>query len=154
MTKVFNLLDGELPLAKHARAGHQFLNRSIGSELGASFLSLGGYELPPGSAAGAYHYELTREEWLIVVSGEVTLRTPEGERVLRPGAAVCFLPGAEGAHSMRNDGDVPARFVMGSTKEESRSIVYPDSERIAVLGPGFKRMMRVTEELEYWEGEP
>jgi len=31
------------------------------------------YELPPGEAAWAYHYELQREEWLLVVSGEVVV---------------------------------------------------------------------------------
>jgi uncharacterized cupin superfamily protein len=154
VTEVFNLLDGELPPARHAREGHRFLNRSIGTERGASFASLGSYELAPGEAGPAYHYELTREEWLFVVSGEVTLRTPEGERVLSAGDVVCFLPGAEGAHSMRNAGDVPARFAMASTKEASRSIVYPDSDRIAVIGPGFKRMMKIGEDLEYWAGEP
>jgi uncharacterized cupin superfamily protein len=154
MTEVFNLLDGDLPAAKHARAGHRLSNRSIGTELGASLASLGSYELPPGEAGPAYHYELTREEWLFVVAGEVTLRTPHGERVLRAGDVACFLPGAEGAHAMRNAGDVPARFAMVSTKEESRSIVYPDSDRIAVVGPGFKRMMKIGPDLEYWEGEP
>jgi hypothetical protein len=42
---------------------------------------------------------------------------------------------------------------MASTKEESRSIAYPDSNRIAVIGPGFKRMMKIGDDLEYWEGE-
>jgi uncharacterized cupin superfamily protein len=154
VTDVFNLLDAELPAGKHERAGHRFLNRSIGTELGASLLSLGVYELPPGEAGAAYHYELTREEWIVVVSGEVTVRTPDGERALRPGDTMCFLPNASGAHSMRNAGDVPARFAMGSTKEMSRSIVYPDSDRIAVIGAGFKRMMKLGEDLEYWDGEP
>jgi uncharacterized cupin superfamily protein len=153
VTEIFNLLDGELAPAKHARDGHRFLNRSIGTEFDAKLASLGAYELGPGEAGPAYHYELTREEWLFVVSGEVTLRTPEGERVLSAGDVVCFLPGADGAHAMRNAGDVPARFAMASTKEESRSIVYPDTDRIAVIGPGFKRMMKIGSDLEYWEGE-
>jgi len=78
VTEIFNLLDGDLPPAKHARDGHRFLNRSIGTELNASLASLGAFELAPGEAGPAYHYELMREEWLFVVSGEVTLRTPEG----------------------------------------------------------------------------
>jgi uncharacterized cupin superfamily protein len=154
LTNVFNLAELALPAARHSRAGHRFLNRSLGMELGASMLSLGCYELGPGEGAGAFHYELTREEWLLVITGEVTLRTLAGERILRSGDIVCFRPGADGAHSMRNAGDSPARFVMGSTKEESRAIVYPDSDRMAVIGPGFKRMMKIGDDLEYWEGEP
>jgi uncharacterized cupin superfamily protein len=156
MTEIFNLLDGELPLVpdRHARDGHRYANRSLGGELGATLASVGVTELPPGQGAGAYHYELTREEWLIVVAGELTLRTPDGERVLRAGDIVCFLPGPDGAHALRNDSDVPARYAMCSTKEESRSIVYPDSNRVAVIGPDFKRMMKIGDDLEYWEGEP
>jgi uncharacterized cupin superfamily protein len=154
VTEVVNLLECELPPEKHARDGHRFAGRSIGADAGAALASMSVYELPPGEAASAYHYELTREEWLVVVSGEVTLRTPDGERVLRAGDVVCFLPGAGGAHAMRNNGEVPARFAMPSTTEQSRSIVYPDSGRIAVVGAGFKRMMKLGEDLDYWAGEP
>jgi hypothetical protein len=56
---------------------------------------------------------------------------------------------------MRNDGDEPARFAMPSTVPRAAwSIVYPDSDRIAVIGTGFKRMMKLSEDLPYWEGEP
>jgi uncharacterized cupin superfamily protein len=155
MSRVVNLLDAELEAARHARDGHRYANRSLGAEVGAALASWGLYELGPGQAAGAYHYELNREEWLLVVSGEVTLRTPGGERVLRPGDIVCFPLGPDGAHSMRNDGAQPARFAMPSTVPHAAwSIVYPDSERVAVVGPGFKRMMRIGEDLSYWEGEP
>jgi uncharacterized cupin superfamily protein len=154
MSRVVNLLDAVLETARHARDGHRFSNRSVGAELGATRASWGLYELPPGEAAGAYHYELNREEWLLVVSGEVTLRTPAGERVLRAGDIVCFPFGPDGAHSTRNDGDEPARFAMPSTVPRAAwSIVYPDSERVAVVGPGFKRMMRIGDDLSYWEGE-
>jgi uncharacterized cupin superfamily protein len=40
------------------------------------------YDLPPGQAIGPYHFEWTDEEWLIALGGRVTVRTPEGERVL------------------------------------------------------------------------
>ena len=129
-------------------------NRSLGGELGAKLASLGVYELPPGQGAGAYHYELTREEWLVVVAGAPTLRTPSGERVLHVGDVVCFPPGPDGAHAVRNDTDETVRYAMCSTKQASWAIVYPDSERVAVIGPGFKRMMRIGEDLSYWEGEP
>jgi uncharacterized cupin superfamily protein len=153
MTRVFNLLDGELPPARHARDGHRYLQRGLGAELGAKLASWSVYELAPGQAAGAYHYELNREEWLLVVDGKVTLRTPAGERVLRPGDVACFLPGPDGAHAMRNDTDAPARFAMPSTVPVAWSIVYPDSDRIAVIGPGFKRLMKLSEDVPYWEGE-
>ena len=43
------------------------------------------YELPPGEAICPYHYEYPNEEWVLVLRGDPVLRTPEGERTLRPG---------------------------------------------------------------------
>lgn len=154
MSKVINLLDAELAETHNPREGNRFLTRGIGAELGATLASWSVYELPPGNGAGAYHYELSREEWLLVVSGRVTVRTPDGERVLGRGDVVCFAPGPEGAHAVRNDGPETARVAMASNMSESKAIVYPDSGRVFVGGPGFHRMMKLGEDLGYWEGEP
>jgi uncharacterized cupin superfamily protein len=137
---IFNLADGELE--RHKRG---FLNRSLGRELDARHCSIGVYELAPGESGADYHFELTREEWLIVVSGEVTLRTPDGERVLRAGDTVAFVPGEQGAHQVRNDGDAPARLAMPSTLEESLSVVYPDTGKVAVVAPGFFKLLELGE---------
>jgi uncharacterized cupin superfamily protein len=37
------------------------------------------YELQPGERSFPYHYEYGCEEWLLVVSGRPTLRTPDGK---------------------------------------------------------------------------
>lgn len=137
---IFNLADGEL--VRHERG---FLNRPLGKELDAQHCSIGVYELGPGESGADYHFELTHEEWLIVVSGELTLRTPGGERVLRAGDVVAFVPGEESAHAVRNAGDGPVRFAMPSTREESRSVVYPDSGKVAVVAPGFFRLLELGE---------
>lgn len=145
MTEIFNLLDGELSESEHPREGHRFLARGIGSGVGAQLASWSVYELPPGQSGADYHFELSREEWVLVVTGEVTLRSPAGERVLRPGDVACFTPGLDGAHALRNEGAGPARYAMASTKSASKSIVYPDAGRVAVVGPGFQRMLDIGE---------
>ncbi len=56
------------------------------------------------------------------------MRTPDGERVLRAGDVVCFPPGAEGAHAVRNDIEAVARFAMPSSwAGEGYVAVLPDS---------------------------
>jgi uncharacterized cupin superfamily protein len=135
---IFNLLDGEI--GEHERG---YRNRSLGDEAGATLATIGVYELAPGQSGPDYHFELTREEWLFVVAGELTLRTPVGERVLREGDVLAFTPGPDGAHALRNDGDAPVRFAMPSTKEQSRAVVYPDDGRVFVGGPGFERMLEL-----------
>jgi hypothetical protein len=46
---------------------------------------------------------------MIVLRGEPTLRTPEGEHVLNEGDVVCFAPGKDGAHQIINGTDSPIR---------------------------------------------
>ena len=56
----------------------------VGPLVGGSALGLSVYELPPGQSICPYHYETGEEEWLFVLVGAPTLRTPEGEQQLRP----------------------------------------------------------------------
>src|SRR5438309_84349 len=94
------------------------------------------YELPPGQAIGPYHFEWTDEEWLIVLAGRPTLRTPEGERTLDPGDTVCFPAGPDGAHHTRNDTDELVRVALLSTKNEFGIAEYPDSDKVGVWAGG------------------
>jgi uncharacterized cupin superfamily protein len=87
VTEIFNLRDDPVAGQESTRAGHRFTRTMIGAAVGATLTGLSVYELPPGQAGWAYHYELHREEWLIVVAGEVVVRTPAGsERVRCAGA--------------------------------------------------------------------
>jgi len=156
VNKVFNLL--ELELEPHgmdgAPPGHEFLDGSITDLVGAELTGLGVYELPPGQAGWPYHFELAEEEWVIVLAGELVLRTPAGQRTLRAGDVACFPAGADGAHAFRNDGDVTTRFAMPSSAPGRVDVaVYPDSGKIKVSGRGFARRFELGAEREYWEGE-
>ena len=61
--------------------------------VGGRLLGLSVYELPSGQSICPYHYEIGFEEWLFVLTGRPTLRTPAGERELRPWD-VAFFPEA------------------------------------------------------------
>ena len=155
MTEVFNLVDGEVAEEARARDGHRFLRTMLGQAMGAARTGFSVYELPPGERAWAYHYELNREEWVIVVAGEVVVRMPDGDRTMRAGDVVCFLPGAAGAHQVRNDSDGPARFAMPSSwAGDGYVAIRPDSNTALIVGPDFRRIVPLDEDLEYWEREP
>ena len=105
----------------------------VGSALGAARTGLSVYELPPGQAVSPYHYEEPEEEWLLVVSGTPTLRTPEGEQQLEPLDLVFFPPGPAGAHLVRNTTDTTARVAMFSSAGATvGAVVYPDSDLVWV----------------------
>ena len=125
----------------------------IGPKIGASLLGMSIYELPPGQAICPYHFEWTDEEWLIVLAGEPTLRTPEGETTLQPGDTVCFPAGPEGAHWTGNRTDETVRVALLSTKNQPGIAEYPDSDKVGVWAGGQHYMLRRSEQLEYWDGE-
>jgi uncharacterized cupin superfamily protein len=135
--------------------GHSFKATSVTEGFGAVATGMSVYELPPGNASWPYHFEVTEEEWLIVIHGELTLRTPDGESVLRTGDIACFSAGSSGAHAVRNHTDAPVRYAMPCADPPYGSAtVYPDSGKIRVSGPGFDHRGWIGEAAEYWEGEP
>jgi uncharacterized cupin superfamily protein len=154
--RVFNLRSLDVPEEEgwEPPEGHRFRGRSLSGEVGASLTGMSVYELEPGHAMWPYHFELVEEEWLIVIEGEVTLRTPEGERPLRAGDVACFPAGPSGAHALRNHGASSARVAMpSSTAPYGDAVVYPDSGTFRIGGGGFNHRGRLGEEVPYWEGE-
>src|SRR5438270_3191326 len=101
--------------------------RIAGSRLGASV-----YELPPGGRTFPYHYEVGNEELLVVVTGNPTLRAPDGERRLETGDCVLFEEGPVGAHQLINRSDEPARVLIVSNFTLPRAAVQPDSGKIMI----------------------
>jgi uncharacterized cupin superfamily protein len=151
--RIVNLRELQLSRNDDGPDGHHFSVHWLAAELGAVLTGFGVYEVEPGEATWPYHFELNEEEWLLVVDGELTLRTPDGERTLRTGDIVCFPPGADGAHAVRNDGPGTARFAMpSSAPPDGGGTVYPDTGIFKLFGPGFSHRGKLGEPVEYWEG--
>ena len=123
----------------------------FGPPLGAQQLGLSVYELPPGQSICPYHYENAEEEWLIVLVGRPTLRTPEGERELGPWDCAFFPTGEEGAHKVTNRPTRPCACASGRTGSPVATSVYPDSEKVGAWPPG--KLFRLGDAVDYWEGE-
>ncbi len=87
----------------------------LGSRIGAEQLGATLYELDSGGQAAPYHLHHANEELLIVLTGELELRTPEGKRLLGRGEVVGFPAGPGGAHRLRNVSREPARYLLVST---------------------------------------
>jgi uncharacterized cupin superfamily protein len=151
--QVFNLRDLELSPYDEGPERHHFALNHVARGLGAKLTGLTVYEVEPGQATWPYHFELNEEEWLFVIEGEVTVRTPSGEQVLRAGDVVCFPIGADGAHAVRNDGPTNARFAMPSSVAPfGDACIYPDTGTFKLDGPGFGHRGHLGERIEYWEG--
>lgn len=153
--KTFNLFEGETDTVPDAAEppGYRARSSRLGPRLGAVRLGMSIYDLPPGEAICPYHFEWTDEEWLIVIAGSPTLRTPDGESVLEPGDVACFPAGPEGAHSIRNGTEEPVRVAMISTKNEFGIAEYPDSDKVGIWAGNAHYMLRRSAHLDYWDGE-
>jgi uncharacterized cupin superfamily protein len=152
----FNLFEAVVPSDPQRARPEGFRSREVqlGALLGANRMGATLYELPPGERLGPYHYEHNNEEWLLVIAGQPTLRTPEGEYELRAGDLVVFPEGPHGAHAITNRTGAPVRLVMLSTKRRPAVAVYPDSDKIAIWrieDDGI--IVRRSDATDYWDGE-
>lgn len=132
-------------------AGYDTGYARVGPLIGSKELGLSVYELPPGQSICPYHYELGFDEWLIVLSGRPTLRTPAGERELRPWDVAFFPDGEAGAHKVTNRSGETLRVAILSNKGDPGAAIYPDSDKIGIFPPN--KLFRLADAVDYWEGE-
>jgi uncharacterized cupin superfamily protein len=127
----------------------------LGGELGARRTGATVYELPPGQAVCPYHYEYGEEEWLLVLDGAVSVRTPDGVEQLQPHDMAFFPTGPAGAHQVRNDSATTARVVMWSEVVHPTATAYPDSGKVGVYtgDPGEDVIVERANAVDYYRGE-
>jgi uncharacterized cupin superfamily protein len=109
----------------------------LGSSAGSSELGCALYELDPGGQATPYHMHHGNEELLVVLDGELELRTPEGKRAVSRGAVVGFPARPAGAHRLRNVSESRARYLLVSTMRMPEVAEQVDTGTIlAMTAPG------------------
>jgi uncharacterized cupin superfamily protein len=137
------------------RPGWRSKDAFVGQRLGAELLGGSLYELEPGDRLWPYHTHHANEEWLLVVRGEPTLRTPDGEQQLHEGDVAVFRRGADGAHQVSNRTAAPIRVLMLSSMIAPEVIEYPDTGKVGTRDASGKRLFlaRPGPNVDYWEGE-
>jgi uncharacterized cupin superfamily protein len=146
----FNFLFDELD-ANQNRDGFSWSASRVGDKLGAEKIGASLYELAEGQRTFPYHYHHGVEEWLYVLSGGPLLRTPDGDRTLRPGDLACFNSGPRGAHVITG----PGRVLIFSANAAPSIAVYPDSDKVGAR-PGSREdhlNFRRADAVDYWDGE-
>jgi uncharacterized cupin superfamily protein len=152
--KVFNLNDDQWD-RQEDRTGWRSKDAWVGAHIGAELIGGSMYELAAGDKLWPYHTHHANEEWMVVLHGTPTLRTHDGEQVLRGGDVVCFPRGKEGAHQVINRTDEPIRVLMLSTLIAPDIVEYLDTGKIGARSVKGERIMLAQPgpELDYWEGE-
>jgi uncharacterized cupin superfamily protein len=107
--------------------------------------------LNPGQFSAPYHFHRYAEELFMIVSGEMTMRTPEGLEILTCGDIVFFEMGETGAHQFHNHGSEPCIYLDIRTFTGFDICEYPDSGKI-LLAPSFE-IFKKDNQSAYFEGE-
>jgi uncharacterized cupin superfamily protein len=107
----------------------------LGEAAGCEHLGMSLYELAPGDEM-VFHYHVQREELLVVLSGELNLRTATGVEAIPEGEVVAFPRGETGAHGYRNDGSEPVRVLLISEMTAPNISVYPDTNQVGIFDAG------------------
>jgi hypothetical protein len=124
------------------------------ARLGGALLGGSLYELPPGESTWPYHYEHGSEEWLLVVAGRPTLRTPDGERGSSPATSRSFPRArgrAQGDERDRRGG--ARRDLLVEVAVRSRRVSRQRQGRSLDREDGYVGLVRDEPKLDYWDGE-
>lgn len=101
--------------------------RALGDAFGLSRFGVNLTILAPGAQSALLHRHTRQEEFVFILKGAPTLRTDEGEHVLRPGMCVGF-PANGLAHHLINRTDEDVHYLeVGDRDPEDRG-AYPEDD--------------------------
>jgi uncharacterized cupin superfamily protein len=90
--------------------------------------------LPPGSWSSQRHWHTESDEFVYVLSGEVTLLTDDGPEILRAGDAAGFKGGDTKGHCLQNHSAAGATILEIGTRSDRDAGHYSDIDLFAPAG--------------------
>lgn len=100
--------------------------RVLGDLFGLTNYGVNLVELPPGNWSAQRHWHTREDEFIYVLSGELTLLTDEGSQLLTVGMVVGFPAGEANGHHLVNNGDVTASYLEIGDRIDEDEVFYPD----------------------------
>lgn len=98
--------------------------------------------LEPGAWSAQRHWHSHEDEFVWVVSGELTLVSDAGETLLKPGMAATSRAGVADGHHLVNRSNADAVYLEVGTREPQDVCSYPDVDlRLEPDGKGSHRFV-------------
>ena len=107
--------------------------------------------LTSGQYSFPYHFHRNAEELIMILSGSLTMRSPEGFKILNRGDIVFFEIGETGAHQFYNHDSVDCTYLDIRTVAGFDICEYPDSGKINISP--FNEIFAKDSQVDYFHGE-
>lgn len=93
------------------------------TQFGVNLVTLG-----PGGQSALRHWHTLEDEFVYVLSGEVTLISDAGEQILSAGMCAGYPAGRRDAHHFVNNSDQPAQYLEIGSRIPGDNGFYPDDD--------------------------
>lgn len=114
---------------KHLVAGRS--KKRLGNAASLTNFGVNLVELAPGSASALRHWHEKQDEFIYVLSGEITLITNAGEEILTSGMAAGFAAGVANGHCLINRSSNRATYLEIGDRTPNEKVSYPDDDLVA-----------------------
>jgi uncharacterized cupin superfamily protein len=116
--------------------------RRLGDHGGLKNFGVNHVTLPPGSTSALRHWHTLQDEFVMVLTGELTLLTDAGEQVLGPGMCAAFPAGKPDGHALINRTADAATYLEVGDRTDPDEVDYPDIDMQVKWIDGVERFVR------------
>jgi len=100
--------------------------QALGEAGGLTQFGVNLVELQPGAGSSHRHWHSREDEFVMVISGELTLITDEGETLMRAGDYAAFPAGKPNGHHLINRSWGNGVFLVVGTRDQNDVVTYAD----------------------------
>ncbi|MEM9266905.1 MAG: cupin domain-containing protein [Cyanobacteria bacterium P01_F01_bin.13] len=104
----------------------------IGNAIGLTNFGVNLTTLAPGAQSALRHWHSHQDEFIYVISGELTLVTDAGETLLTPGIMAGFPANLADGHHLINRSDEIATYLEIGDRTPGDRAEYPDDDLLAM----------------------
>lgn len=114
----------------------------LGNALGLRNFGVNLTTIPPGAVSALRHWHSHEDEFIYIVSGELTVVTNEGEQRLTPGMCAGFPAGKADGHCLVNRTGKDAVYLEVGDRRPEDAVTYPDDDIAGRATPQGRRFSR------------
>jgi uncharacterized cupin superfamily protein len=109
------------------------IKRALGDPFGLHNFGVNHVTLPAGVSSALLHRHAVQDEWIYVLSGQLTLLHDGGETTVSAGMCAGFAAGGT-AHMLVNRGQVDAVYLEVGDRQPGDQVSYPRDDLVAQPG--------------------